>query len=70
MADFFIWNRPESQERGAIERFLREVDERVDRVPEREAGARLGAGIARSEAFGDVQRPMMPEIQAGEQGER
>jgi hypothetical protein len=35
MADFFIWNRPESLERGAIERFLREVSERIDRVPER-----------------------------------
>jgi hypothetical protein len=35
MADFFNWNRPESLERGAIERFLREVSERIDCVPER-----------------------------------
>jgi hypothetical protein len=35
MADFFTWNRPESLERGAIEHFLREVSERIDRVPER-----------------------------------
>jgi hypothetical protein len=35
MADSFIWNRPESLERGAIERILREVGERTDRLSKR-----------------------------------
>jgi hypothetical protein len=30
-----VWNRSESLERRAIERFLREVNEHIDRIPER-----------------------------------